>query len=382
MPFSQIEIGPRAYQIIEGDADNPQTILLINNDPNNTIYLGDDRGITVAQTGTGPLPPQSTIVFDGTADVWAVAAVNTMIWSFPGGLHFTQPLSSLTVGIPGGPQVIIKSAANITVSMLMPATNAAPTDITGFATLEQLVAFPSNSASETDPPIVAATAVTYASGQVVDGLLILGGNTTGGGGIINLLTASPFTLYLGQAADNTKQPVIIHGFYVYSTATNVQLMPSWVEMGSSGNVGSLGFYTAQDGPLTLQQTGTIVPPVENWTAFNPLSNLWAVAAGYTNAVVRLIASPRNCIEFDALLTVGTAADGTIVATLPAKYRPSQTKTFPVTVDVLRVIAAGPPTTTEGARFSLDSSGNLRCFGIAAAATQVSLTGCIIPLDNN
>jgi hypothetical protein len=115
-----------------------------------------------------------------------------------------------------------------------------------------------------------------------------------------------------------------------------------------------------------------------WTAFNPLSNGWAVAAAGPGAQVRNLPSPAQSMQLSATMTPGTTADGTTVATLPAAFRPVSTHTFPVTCDQLRVIAAGPPTTTEGARFSINSSGVMSCFGIAAAATQVSFD-VIIPL---
>jgi len=120
--------------------------------------------------------------------------------------------------------------------------------------------------------------------------------------------------------------------------------------------------------------------IESWQAFNPLSNGWAVAGTGPGASYRL--TVQNEIQFSATLNCGSATvtDGTAVCpALPAAYRPASAHTFPVTCDVLRVIATGPPTTTEGARFVLSAGGVLSCFGIAAAATQVSFE-VKIPLD--
>jgi hypothetical protein len=103
---------------------------------------------------------------------------------------------------------------------------------------------------------------------------------------------------------------------------------------------------------------------EPFTSFNPLSNSWAVAPSYTNAGVRLAPGMPDCIQIDALMTPGGGAnnnDGTIVATLGTRFRPSQTTD---------VIGAGSP------RFSLDSTGALKCYSIAATSTQIGIQAIV------
>jgi hypothetical protein len=107
-----------------------------------------------------------------------------------------------------------------------------------------------------------------------------------------------------------------------------------------------------------------------WHAFNPLSNSWAVGSGgfaqyrYSNDGRSVKISAFN-------LTAGTVTDGTVVSNLfPAGYRPTSNHNFPV--GCANVAGSGSP------RFTLDTSGNLKCFSIGAG-TNVSFE-TEVPLD--
>ena len=283
----------------------------------------------------------------------------------------TYPLG-IAVGSPLGPQVQLLPSAAIPVTTLMNATQQPASDIAAITDLEQIVALPTNSAGEAAPAIIGQTTITYTEGSSADALLILSGYPAGD------YSNMGFSMYLSASSDGTKQASVIHGVYVYFGGT-ITLLPTMAEISSSTPYGSLAFYVPGAGPAMLQQTGTLIPPLETWTPFNPLLNSWAVAGGYANAVVRLLSSPRNCIQFDAYMSVGTATDGTIIGQVPARFRPQQSKTFPGWTDVQRVASGS---NNEGCRFSLDTSGNIRCFGVAATATIAGLTTAAIPLDGN
>ena len=283
----------------------------------------------------------------------------------------TYPLG-IAVGSPLGPQVQLLPSAAIPVTTLMNATQQPASDIAAITDLEQIVALPTNSAGEAAPAIIGQATITYTEGSSADALLILSGYPAGD------YSNMGFSMYLSASSDGTKQASVIHGVYVYFGGT-ITLLPTMAEISSSTPYGSLAFYVPGAGPAQLQQTGTLIPPLETWTPFNPLLNSWAVAGGYANAVVRLLSSPRNCIQFDAYMSVGTATDGTIIGQVPARFCPQQSKTFPGWTDVQRVASGS---NDEGCRFSLDTSGNIRCFGVAAAATIAGLTTAAIPLDGN
>jgi hypothetical protein len=280
----------------------------------------------------------------------------------------------LSVGDPAGPQVQLLPMASIPVTTSMWSTSAAATDVAGISNLQQIVTFPSNSATEAQPALIGTVLVTYTNGSVADALLVLAGLPSGSYDTIG------FSMYLSQSSDGSKQATVLHGVFAYSAGT-VVLTPTMAEISSAAPFGALAFYVAGQGPAMLEGTGTLIPPLASWTAFNPLSNGWAVGGSYTSAVVRLVASPRNCIQFDAEFDCASATttDGTLVATLPAQFRPAQAKTIVGWTDVQRVSSGS---NNEGVRFSLDTGGALRCYGIAGAATIAGISGELVPLDAN
>jgi hypothetical protein len=114
---------------------------------------------------------------------------------------------------------------------------------------------------------------------------------------------------------------------------------------------------------------------ESWHTFTP-GNSWAASVSGPGTLYRLTVQDEVQISAGLNCTGATVADGTVVATLPTGYRPATVHTFPVACDQLR-IASG--SNNEGARFALNTSGQLLCFGIAAAATAVGIE-VKVPLD--
>lgn len=117
-----------------------------------------------------------------------------------------------------------------------------------------------------------------------------------------------------------------------------------------------------------------------WTAFNPLSNLWAVQSPFTGAWCRWV--PGNGLQLSFIMTPGTDADNTVVGNIPSSdsagngLRPAQEVDFPVASDELRINTGS---NNDGARFHLLATGNMTCFGIATAATTVAAQ-VIVALD--
>lgn len=81
--------GNRAAQIVTA-GDGP--VLWFNSDAANTVYLGDNSGITAVQQTVTPLPPLSWVAIDGKADVWAICppGQSAILYAYPGGMNFFQ----------------------------------------------------------------------------------------------------------------------------------------------------------------------------------------------------------------------------------------------------------------------------------------------------
>ena len=124
----------------------------------------------------------------------------------------------------------------------------------------------------------------------------------------------------------------------------------------------------------IPTTSSTTPAAGAWTAFNPLSNTWAVRAPYTSAWVRKLNFPPNCVQISATITTGTSAgnitDGTVIGNVPAGFRPSTTQTLPLVT-----------ATNIGIGYvNIASSGNVTCNNVSVQSAFASLTG-IYSLDS-
>src|SRR6185437_7844761 len=77
-------------------------------------------------------------------------------------------------------------------------------------------------------------------------------------------------------------------------------------------------------------------------------------------------------------------DGTVILSsangLPTGFKPTLGAVrFPVYCNQIRVIAAGPPTTSSMAALEIEADGSIQCFGMAQAATRLD-EGCRFPRD--
>jgi hypothetical protein len=115
-------------------------------------------------------------------------------------------------------------------------------------------------------------------------------------------------------------------------------------------------------------TGTVPAPWNNITT--TLLNGWTGTFSWRHGA-------ENEIKFKCSMVPGNDTDLTIITNLFGITLPSGPQTHAVWCNALRTGAVGAA--TEGAALRLDATGNVRCLGIAAAATEVS--GCgFWPLD--
>ena len=123
---------------------------------------------------------------------------------------------------------------------------------------------------------------------------------------------------------------------------------------NAGPGGSAGT-AALSVPLTGCVPGTTTP--ETWHTL-------ATGNGWTTSIAlkyRYLTSPPNSIQIAAYLIPGsTIADATIIATLPSGYIPAHSQFF--------TAWAG----TQAVGIEVDSTGNIRCFGITASMTRVAV----------
>jgi len=156
--------------------------------------------------------------------------------------------------------------------------------------------------------------------------------------------------------------------YVSSQTLIAAIAPS-AGTDSSGNA----FAQAFTGMIAALQPGMSPAVVESWHGSSALSNSWAGTINYK----LLSTNETKLVAVD--LIPGTDTDGlTVLASgiIPATYRPLTNKWFPVGTNQLRLNAGGFP---EGPEFEYLSTGEIRCNGIAGAATRVDF--CVsIPLD--
>lgn len=129
---------------------------------------------------------------------------------------------------------------------------------------------------------------------------------------------------------------------------------------------------------TIGMDGTLhyQAPVQSMPA---MINGWNFTNGHAKYVLDVLG---NLVVSWKNLSPGTDTDGTVIwptGSLPQAYRPANNRRVHCYTDQLRVIAAGPPTTTEGAALEIQADGSVQCYGIAAAATRVDLFA-VIPLS--
>jgi hypothetical protein len=94
-----ISSGPAATLLVSGDPDNPVPSLISNVDPANTLWIGEDVGVSAGDQQSVPIPPGQYIVASGTIDVWGIAAqgLYVAVNVYAGMSSFFQPITQLVI---------------------------------------------------------------------------------------------------------------------------------------------------------------------------------------------------------------------------------------------------------------------------------------------
>lgn len=123
---------PPAALIVSGDAQNPQSGVIYNQSPNNTLYIGNDPSVTPTDPlNNTPIAPQTYLPFDGTEDVYAIAASGQTIpvaimlgvsgAPFSGNVSITGPTTvvisgTVAVNVTNTPNVSITGTPSVSIS--------------------------------------------------------------------------------------------------------------------------------------------------------------------------------------------------------------------------------------------------------------------------
>jgi hypothetical protein len=112
--------------------------------------------------------------------------------------------------------------------------------------------------------------------------------------------------------------------------------------------------------------------LESWNAL-AYQNGWAdLGPTWESGAYRLHAD--GWVRFKGVIIGGTKADGTVIATLPAGYRPAKDQILPIAI-----ISAGSAANVSIRVFA--ATGQVQCFGINATVNgNMSLNGAAFPLD--
>lgn len=208
---------------------------------------------------------------------------------------------------------------------------------------------------------VTASGGVTSSTSVTTATLAASGNATVGGtlGVTGALTASGgASVTGGVTATGTVQ-----GATVTSTGA--------VNGASASITGAVAAASAAiTGAVTTGSAGVSVAG-ETWHAMTLLNSWVNFGSGYANAQYRKIAGPGNSVEIIGTVASGTA--NTILATLPAGYRPASNIR-----QLIYAFGASMNISTETPAITVDTSGNITLLGTTNAG--ILAFHCIIPLD--
>jgi hypothetical protein len=180
--------------------------------------------------------------------------------------------------------------------------------------------------------------------------------------LLNGGTLEPEILFVGS--NNST------GFISFDTPSSPEGFNMWIGNGSGALNANTDYWwfagnTAGQGvlfdPTTSDFRKRIGNAAETWHAAT-LSNGWANVVGLDVLAVRK--QPDDFVLFQGIIGSGTVADGTIVATIPAGYRPAKAKAF-------SVAAAG----TSNPRARVNTDGTIQIFGGVTAGQSISFEGC-------
>ena len=291
-------------------------------------------------SGASVAPPAATVTIAAPAP--GTLVVSPLLVSIAAKAGTDQFGNSFPVGVAVGatsaPQVKLLPSAGILLSMDMPSTGGFPHNVTSFSSLEQVIELPSNNASETYPPLIGTTLITYTNGEVADAVFV-------GGGIAGTDNLGRFELYVGLSSGGTYPPGKIAGIYDISLGNTIVMSPGSGETLSEGS-DTIGLYQQSGGiamfqtNLTPQTSGSytggqnLIPQIENWVYIGSGGNCPAFSPQYANAsgdahlAFRRVASPYNSVQIQGVVTNSGGGANNTIFTLPSGYTPASLQSFP------------------------------------------------------
>lgn len=267
--------------------------LISNTDANNTIYLGDDAGVTVAdQYNNVGLSPGSFLVVDGMHDVWAICPTGQTVSVdlIVGGQSFfllklitSIVVSSLSQGL-FGPDYIFNSAGLFIYS----GTPAHGNLIASIA--------PTSGTDTKLNPYIAGLATYANDGFGTQSVL----NSSG-----LFFENSTFTPGNGAASATFSSAGVFQvGIVSVGGGGTIQFLQAGGVQSSSGTPSSPTLFTT-----------------DTWHSLSV--SIWAGTIKYTlNAIGNV-----HIVTNTNLTTPASAVNGTAIATLPAAYRPTSNRFF-------------------------------------------------------
>lgn len=293
-------------------AGDPVT-LIQNGDVSTTIYLGDDRSVSVGNTATNvPLSPQSFVVLDGSKDVWGV--VNTgftaQVHKIPGGLSFFQS------GISG--ESLIVNGTGLFMYSSAPAAG----DLIGS------IAFVDTVPGDTTQDQFGNTVVNGIGSYDTTGSQIwLFGNS------VYFRNPTPANVSLGQVVSHNNDRIVIQ---------------SPTEAGNS-LIATLCIHSDSVAPVCITSPMRLIKPGQSQSN---VEEIWhslgsITATGYTLAIGQYrMTNDGDFVQFDIQLTAnaggGTAGTYTFANNLASQYLPQRVQALPLAQSATLVAGASYP----------------------------------------
>lgn len=107
---TRVAMGNIPVQVWAGTPGQSVSVLFINKDTVNPIYLGYNNSIGIGGQNTVELDPQSSANMDGSRTIYAIGVVGAgPLQAIPGGSNFFQQFSSLTIplGATTGERIVL-----------------------------------------------------------------------------------------------------------------------------------------------------------------------------------------------------------------------------------------------------------------------------------
>jgi hypothetical protein len=320
------------------------------------IVSGTAEGVFIYNGTPGAGNPPIFSATSGTTDPYGNTVIPTL--QIQGG-------GALTVGAAGAPEVVLVSNAAITVAAQIPATGSAPTNVTSFGELEQVIEFPSHNTHESSPAIIGQTLITYTNGETADALLYLSGEMAG------TQPQGTFRLDVSRSSGNTYNPVIIEGQYKVSGSAVTLIPVFWRDM----SLGVSGLYYEDPSEGSGLSPTLVIGAFGDGNLVPATYDTWhSVAAGnsWTGTIYyKLTLDNEVYLWSNNLASPAAAVNGVTIASFGTQYTPNVSMTFGV--QEVQASNAG-----FAFRLTLSNTGTLFSTGVSASV-GVCL-GQRVPLD--